>query len=157
MRPQEQLWKFGVRNSRLDNLKQRVFRKVKTALYMKLTLVTSFAKKTGDYEMLSVADIHILALTYELECELNHGDWRLHKEPGSVFSHVLSGDVNSRKNEGDNLRQSHLASPLSRTRFRFRKIRMTMMIRDQLFRISQRRLLPRPSQPVLSSITLSKR
>jgi len=33
-----------------------------------------------------MADIHILALTYELECELNHGDWRLLKEPGSVWS-----------------------------------------------------------------------
>jgi RNA-binding protein NOB1 len=51
---------------------------------MELNQVTSFSKKTGDYGVLSVADIHILALTYELECELNHGDWRLHKEPGSV-------------------------------------------------------------------------
>jgi len=46
--------------------------------------VTEFAKKTGDYGVLSVTDIHLLALTYELECELNHGDWRLFKEPGSV-------------------------------------------------------------------------
>jgi len=46
--------------------------------------VTVFAKKTGDYAVLSVADLHVLALTYELECELNHGDWRLLKEPGSV-------------------------------------------------------------------------
>lgn len=43
-----------------------------------------FAKKTGDYSDLSVVDLHILALTYELECEHNRGDWRLFKEPGSV-------------------------------------------------------------------------
>jgi RNA-binding protein NOB1 len=47
--------------------------------------VTTFSKKTGDYGVLSPADIHVLALTYELECELNHGDWRLMKEPGSVY------------------------------------------------------------------------
>jgi RNA-binding protein NOB1 len=47
-------------------------------------VVSEFAKKTGDYEVLSRADIHILALTYELECELNKGDWRLYTEPGSV-------------------------------------------------------------------------
>jgi RNA-binding protein NOB1 len=46
--------------------------------------VVEFARKTGDYEVLSAADLQVLALTYELECELNHGDWRLHREPGSV-------------------------------------------------------------------------
>jgi PIN domain of ribonuclease len=49
-------------------------------------VVIQFAKKTGDYGVLSVTDVHLLALTYELECELNHGDWRLLKEPGSVHS-----------------------------------------------------------------------
>jgi PIN domain of ribonuclease len=49
-------------------------------------VVIQFAKKTGDYGVLSVTDVHLLALTYELECELNHGDWRLLKEPGSVHT-----------------------------------------------------------------------
>ncbi|KAK9366447.1 Nin one binding Zn-ribbon like-domain-containing protein [Lipomyces kononenkoae] len=44
--------------------------------------VSEFAKKTGDYAVLSATDIQILALTYELECERNHGDWRLRKVPG---------------------------------------------------------------------------
>ncbi len=44
--------------------------------------VSDFAKLTGDYAVLSANDIHIIALTYELEVELNHGDWRLRKFPG---------------------------------------------------------------------------
>ncbi|KAG0675166.1 Nin1 binding protein [Kluyveromyces marxianus] len=44
--------------------------------------VSDFAKLTGDYSVLSANDIHIIALTYELETELNKGDWRLRKKPG---------------------------------------------------------------------------
>ena len=44
--------------------------------------VTEFAKKTGDLIVLSKADIQILALAYELECERNGGDWRLRSNPG---------------------------------------------------------------------------
>ena len=44
--------------------------------------VTEFAKKTGDLIVLSKADIQILALAYELECERNGGDWRLRRNPG---------------------------------------------------------------------------
>jgi RNA-binding protein NOB1 len=44
--------------------------------------VTDFSKLTGDYAVLSANDIHIIALTYELECELNNGDWRLRSFPG---------------------------------------------------------------------------
>lgn len=58
--------------------------RIRQPLAKSIQEVTSFAKKTGDYAVLSIADIHVLALTYELECELNHGDWRLLKEPGSV-------------------------------------------------------------------------
>ncbi|CCH44765.1 RNA-binding protein [Wickerhamomyces ciferrii] len=47
--------------------------------------VSDFAKLTGDFQVLSANDIHIIALTYELECELNHGDWRLRKYPGEVL------------------------------------------------------------------------
>ncbi|SCU92896.1 LAMI_0E12486g1_1 [Lachancea mirantina] len=44
--------------------------------------VSNFARLTGDYSVLSANDIHIIALTYELEIELNGGDWRLRKTPG---------------------------------------------------------------------------
>jgi RNA-binding protein NOB1 len=44
--------------------------------------VTDFARRTGDLTVLSKSDVQLLALAYELECELNHGDWRLRKVPG---------------------------------------------------------------------------
>lgn len=44
--------------------------------------VTSFAKLTGDFQVLSANDIHIIALSYELDVELNNGDERLRKYPG---------------------------------------------------------------------------
>ncbi|KAG7926182.1 hypothetical protein KL925_003944 [Ogataea polymorpha] len=44
--------------------------------------VADFAKLTGDHVVLSQNDIHILALAYELECELNNGPWRLRSYPG---------------------------------------------------------------------------
>ncbi|CCF59452.1 hypothetical protein KAFR_0H00430 [Kazachstania africana CBS 2517] len=47
--------------------------------------VSNFAKLTGDYSVLSANDIHILALTYQLECDLNNGDWRLRKKPGDIL------------------------------------------------------------------------
>uniref|UniRef100_A0A060SX67 20S-pre-rRNA D-site endonuclease NOB1 n=1 Tax=Blastobotrys adeninivorans TaxID=409370 RepID=A0A060SX67_BLAAD len=49
-----------------------------------MTIVTEFSKKTGDYSVLSSTDLSILALCYELECELNNGDWRLRKYPGEI-------------------------------------------------------------------------
>ena len=33
-------------------------------------LVSAFSKKTGDYGVLSPTDVKVLALTYELECQL---------------------------------------------------------------------------------------
>ncbi|QLL34894.1 hypothetical protein HG536_0H02690 [Torulaspora globosa] len=50
--------------------------------------VSAFAKLTGDYSVLSANDIHILALTYELEAELNKGDWRLRRKPGDSLDHL---------------------------------------------------------------------
>ncbi|KAI0020352.1 D-site 20S pre-rRNA nuclease [Xylariomycetidae sp. FL0641] len=43
--------------------------------------VAGFARRTGDLEVLSRPDLHLLALAYELECERNGGDWRLRKTP----------------------------------------------------------------------------
>jgi len=44
--------------------------------------VQDFARRTGDLEVLSRPDLHLIALTYELECERNGGDWRLRRTPG---------------------------------------------------------------------------
>ena len=44
--------------------------------------VSEFARKTGDFAVLSGPDLQLLALAYELECERNNGDWRLRKAPG---------------------------------------------------------------------------
>ena len=44
--------------------------------------VTEFARRTGDSAVLSKADVLIVALTYEIECERNRGDWRLRRVPG---------------------------------------------------------------------------
>lgn len=54
--------------------------------------VSAFAKLTGDYSVLSANDIHILALTYELETQLNKGDWRLRRKPGDDLSHLEKED-----------------------------------------------------------------
>ncbi|MCJ1285465.1 Nin1 binding protein [Xylographa opegraphella] len=47
-----------------------------------VTVILDFARRTGDLAVLSSPDIHVIALAYELECELNHGNWRLRKVPG---------------------------------------------------------------------------
>jgi len=47
-----------------------------------IKVVGDFAKKTGDFSVLSVTDLQLLALTYELEVELNAGNWRLKSVPG---------------------------------------------------------------------------
>ncbi|KAI9707575.1 MAG: Nin1 binding protein [Candelina mexicana] len=47
-----------------------------------LKTVTDFARRTGDLQVLSRPDLQILALSYELECERNGGDWRLRRLPG---------------------------------------------------------------------------
>lgn len=47
-----------------------------------IKFVVDFARRTGDLAVLSKPDIHLIALTYELECERNGGDWRLRREPG---------------------------------------------------------------------------
>ena len=47
-------------------------------------VITDFARRTGDLEVLSRPDIHLMALAYELECERNQGDWRLRSVPGQT-------------------------------------------------------------------------
>jgi RNA-binding protein NOB1 len=47
-----------------------------------VSFVASFARKTGDYSVLSKTDIEAIALAYDIECERNGGDWRLRNAPG---------------------------------------------------------------------------
>ena len=47
-----------------------------------LQAVAAFAKKTGDYAVLSKTDLALVALGYEVELEVAGGDWRLRKVPG---------------------------------------------------------------------------
>ncbi|RLV85173.1 20S-pre-rRNA D-site endonuclease NOB1 [Meyerozyma sp. JA9] len=57
--------------------------------------VVSFAKLTGDHAVLSLNDLHIIALAYELEVEYNKGDWRLRKYPGEVIERKRREDTKS--------------------------------------------------------------
>ncbi|KAL2018132.1 hypothetical protein VTK56DRAFT_1208 [Thermocarpiscus australiensis] len=57
------------------------FLKLRSPRPESVQFVTTFARKTGDLQVLSKPDLHLLALTYELELERNSGDWRLRREP----------------------------------------------------------------------------
>ncbi|KAF2497145.1 D-site 20S pre-rRNA nuclease [Lophium mytilinum] len=59
-------------------------------------VVAQFAKKTGDFAVLSRPDLEILALAYELECEKNGGNWRLRSVPGQK---ELNGPFPSKEKE----------------------------------------------------------
>ena len=58
------------------------FLKLRSPKTSSIKVITEFARRTGDLEVLSRPDIHLMALAYELECERNHGDWRLRSVPG---------------------------------------------------------------------------
>jgi RNA-binding protein NOB1 len=66
-----------------------------------IKVISDFARRTGDLEVLSRPDIHLMALAYELECERNHGDWRLRSVPGQKGLNgkppVLDPDVKDEK------------------------------------------------------------
>ncbi|KAK0123989.1 Nin1 binding protein [Cadophora gregata] len=57
------------------------FLKLRSPRPASVKVITDFARKTGDLEVLSRPDIHLMALAYELECERNNGDWRLRSDP----------------------------------------------------------------------------
>ncbi|KAL2269660.1 hypothetical protein VTJ83DRAFT_1844 [Remersonia thermophila] len=57
------------------------FLKLRTPRPESVKFVTDFARKTGDLQVLSKPDLHLLALTYDLEIERNGGDWRLRRDP----------------------------------------------------------------------------
>ncbi|KAJ2971363.1 hypothetical protein NUW58_g9438 [Xylaria curta] len=58
------------------------FLKLRSPRPTSIKFVTDFARRTGDLEVLSKPDVHLMALAYELECEMNGGDWRLRRTPG---------------------------------------------------------------------------
>lgn len=72
-----------------------------------LRFVTDFSRKTGDLAVLSSTDLLCLALTYELECEQNGGDWRIRNVPGQNGTNGLPprkeqaavGDVSEATNQ----------------------------------------------------------
>lgn len=71
------------------------FLTVKTPSPASIKVITDFAKKTGDFAVLSIPDIQVLSLAYELECEKNGGDWRLRKVPGQKR---INGPAPAREN-----------------------------------------------------------
>ncbi|KAI0883141.1 D-site 20S pre-rRNA nuclease [Annulohypoxylon maeteangense] len=73
------------------------FLKLRSPKPESVKFVTDFARRTGDLEVLSKPDIHLIALTYELECERNGGDWRLRKTPGQKG---LNGKAPKRDEDG---------------------------------------------------------
>jgi len=55
-----------------------------------LKIVTSFAKLTGDYGFLSMVDLKVLALTYDIEKQFN-GTEHISKKPSSIKPQFTSG------------------------------------------------------------------
>ena len=82
-----------------------------------ITIITEYSRKTADLAALSRGDIGILALAYELECEMNGGDWRLRSTPGQKR---LNGSPPTKDSTGSsevvaqegNLEQRILAQPI---------------------------------------------
>ncbi|EAW14707.1 rRNA-binding endoribonuclease [Aspergillus clavatus NRRL 1] len=58
------------------------FLKQRTPSPKSVSVLSEFARKTGDRAVLSKTDLEVLALAYEVECERNGGDWRLRSVPG---------------------------------------------------------------------------
>lgn len=60
----------------------RPFVEIRSPKPESVKFVKDFARRTGDLAVLSVTDLEVLALAYDLECERNGGDWRLRRVPG---------------------------------------------------------------------------
>jgi len=71
-----------------------------------IKVITEFARKTGDQIVLSKADISILALAYEIECEKNGGDWRLRRVPGQK---AINGPVPQKAEPASQAEESETA------------------------------------------------
>ncbi|KAK2043193.1 hypothetical protein LZ31DRAFT_555470 [Colletotrichum somersetense] len=66
-----------------------------------IKFVSNFARRSGDLEVLSRPDLHLLALTYELELEKNGDDQRLRTEPGQRVANAKppAGEASESKHE----------------------------------------------------------
>ncbi|KAH7389030.1 Nin one binding Zn-ribbon like-domain-containing protein [Cadophora sp. MPI-SDFR-AT-0126] len=80
------------------------FLKLRSPRPVSVKVITDFARKTGDLEVLSRPDIHLMALAYELECERNNGDWRLRSDPNQK---KINGEPPkpAEESEKDNLKE----------------------------------------------------
>lgn len=65
-----------------------------------IKFVNEFSKKTGDYASLSLADIKILALTYELEVEVQGNADHLNKEPRKIITESAATKGSRRQRRG---------------------------------------------------------
>jgi RNA-binding protein NOB1 len=97
------------------------FLKLRSPRPASIKVITDFARRTGDLEVLSRPDIHLMALTYELECERNHGDWRLRSVPGQkelngVPPASLSGDAPREEVSGEKKKTDFAPVPAPETR-----------------------------------------
>lgn len=75
--------------------------------------ISGFARRTGDLEVLSRPDLEVLALTYELECERNGGDWRLRNTPGQKTLNGRPPARDTEPSEGENKEESKDSEPQS--------------------------------------------
>lgn len=82
------------------------FLQLQTPKRESVTFVANFARKTGDYSVLSKTDIEGIALAYDIECERNGGDWRLRNAPGQKRTNgpppqKVSGEAELEANPGE--------------------------------------------------------
>ena len=94
------------------------FLTIKSPSPASVEVITDFARRTGDLAALSKPDVQVLALAYELECQLNHGDWRLRRIPGQKglngsapsTKEVVGPEISLADSESKETRQSPQAS-----------------------------------------------
>ncbi|KAK8001015.1 Nin one binding Zn-ribbon like-domain-containing protein [Apiospora marii] len=96
------------------------FLKLRSPRPESVKFVQDFARRTGDLEVLSKPDIHLIALTYELECEKNGGDWRLRKTPGQKTTNgkspaALAKLAQEKEGEEDNTTSPSTDTPAEST------------------------------------------
>jgi RNA-binding protein NOB1 len=63
-------------------------------------IVSQFAKKTGDFAVLSRVDLEVIAVAYEVECERNGGNWRLRSTPGQIKPNGTCPTMNADRTPG---------------------------------------------------------
>lgn len=78
----------------------RPFVEIRSPKPESVKFVRDFARRTGDLAVLSATDLEILALAYDLECERNHGDWRLRRVPGQKRTNGPKPEVAKEGAEG---------------------------------------------------------